>query len=132
MRDSRQSHSTSTIIALAAITIFVFGSLNAAAMAGTPYILDPPLALQDPARYIPEDNPLTKEKVELGKLFFLINGCQSTIRYLVQHATWRSWPIPMGSRSQPVCFAGKVAAARPPQLIDSTAPSSFGMDGRRH
>ena len=37
---------------------------------GTPYILNPPLALQDPGQYVPADNPLTVEKVELGTLLF--------------------------------------------------------------
>ena len=36
----------------------------------TPYALEAPLALMDPSSYIPVDNPLTKEKVELGKLLF--------------------------------------------------------------
>ena len=69
-----QSYRTSAIIGIAVVTIFAYGSLNDTATGGepqgTPYVLDPPLALQDPARYIPEDNPLTKEKVELGKLLF--------------------------------------------------------------
>ncbi len=41
-----------------------------AAPQGTPYTITPPLALLDPSSYIPTDNPLTKEKIELGRLLF--------------------------------------------------------------
>ncbi|WP_447972574.1 cytochrome-c peroxidase [Nitrospira sp. Kam-Ns4a] len=42
----------------------------AAPLPGTPYKLVVPLGLEDPASYLPADNPLTVEKVELGKLLF--------------------------------------------------------------
>jgi cytochrome c peroxidase len=37
---------------------------------GTPYVLRVPFGLDDPDSYIPHDNPLTVEKVELGKFLF--------------------------------------------------------------
>jgi cytochrome c peroxidase len=37
---------------------------------GKPYTLQVPFGLEDPASYIPKDNPLTVEKIELGKLLF--------------------------------------------------------------
>jgi cytochrome c peroxidase len=37
---------------------------------GKPYTLQVPFGLEDPASYIPKDNPLTIEKIELGKLLF--------------------------------------------------------------
>ena len=37
---------------------------------GTPYQLQVPFGLEDADSYVPKDNPLTIEKVELGKLLF--------------------------------------------------------------
>ena len=45
-------------------------SAQEGAMQGTPYRLNPPLALSDPSPYIPLNNPLTKENVALGRLLF--------------------------------------------------------------
>jgi cytochrome c peroxidase len=76
MNTKKQTHSyrTSAVIGLAVVAFFAYATLNDTATAGTPqgtpYVLDPPLALMGPDRYIPEDNPLTKEKVELGTLLF--------------------------------------------------------------
>ena len=78
IKEQTQRYRPSTIIGMAAIALFAYGTLpytaaegaQSSAPQGTPYVLDPPLALQDPTSYIPKDNPLTKEKVELGKLLF--------------------------------------------------------------
>ncbi|HTK86988.1 MAG TPA: cytochrome c peroxidase [Nitrospiraceae bacterium] len=41
-----------------------------ATLVGTPYQLQVPFGLEDADSYVPKDNPLTIEKVELGKLLF--------------------------------------------------------------
>ncbi|BFU93011.1 MAG: cytochrome-c peroxidase [Nitrospira sp.] len=43
---------------------------SSAAPVGTPYQLRVPFGLEDSGGYIPRDNPITVEKVELGKLLF--------------------------------------------------------------
>ncbi len=58
------------VIVISSLLLGFTGLSQVVAKEGTPYSLDPPLALQDPDRYIPKDNPLTKEGVELGKLLF--------------------------------------------------------------
>ena len=41
-----------------------------AAHDGTPYVIDPPLGLLNLRSFVPTENPLTREKVELGTLLF--------------------------------------------------------------
>jgi cytochrome c peroxidase len=43
---------------------------SSAVRVGTPYPLQVPFGLEEPESYIPPDNPLRVEKVELGKLLF--------------------------------------------------------------
>lgn len=48
----------------------LFLAAAVAVEAGDPYQLKLPLGLQEQAAYIPEDNPLTPEKIALGKLLY--------------------------------------------------------------
>jgi cytochrome c peroxidase len=50
--------------------ILVGGSARGAAPKGTPYMPEIPLGLDKDSFYVPPDNPLTKEKIALGRLLF--------------------------------------------------------------
>src|SRR5215831_10461392 len=77
--DTRRLISVSTGLLLVAGLVFLTEALHSAKKASaescqpvaTPYTLTVPLGLDDDvAQYVPTDNPLTVEKVELGKLLF--------------------------------------------------------------
>ena len=53
-------------------------------------VLDIPLGLDPELQYIPEDNPLTAEKIELGKMLYFENVYLPIIPFHVLHATTRS------------------------------------------
>lgn len=60
---------------------------------GTPYPLQVPFGLEEPESYIPSDNPLTVEKVELGKLLFFdpwlsANNTVSCASCHIPHLAW--------------------------------------------
>ena len=52
------------------LTLLIAGCFIGTVLAAEPYDLKIPLGLNKDAIIIPQDNPLTKEKVELGKLLF--------------------------------------------------------------
>ncbi len=53
------------VLAILVLTLILAGGVQ-----GTGYKLRLPLGLQETAAYIPDDNPLTPEKIALGKQFF--------------------------------------------------------------
>lgn len=50
--------------------LFLFVAALPTVIYGAEFKLKLPLGLQEQAAYIPDDNPITKEKVELGKMYF--------------------------------------------------------------
>ena len=91
------------VLALVLANQFMFpgdaGPLAAAAASGacktvgTPYQLKVPFGLEDDIKqFIPTDNPLTVEKVELGKLLFFDPRLSRDNTISCAAATNRNWP----------------------------------------
>jgi cytochrome c peroxidase len=68
---------------------------------GTPYPLQVPFGLEEPESYIPLDNPLTVEKVELGKLLFFDPrlSANDTVSCASCHSPQLAWTDGQQSRS---------------------------------
>ncbi|MGH8058205.1 MAG: cytochrome-c peroxidase, partial [Candidatus Entotheonellia bacterium] len=88
-----------------------------AAAQGTEYKLSLPLGLQEQAAYIPEDNPLTAEKVALGKQFFWDTrwSRNGTVACVSCHDPNHAWGDP---RQFSLRFDGKPTPRHSPTLIN--------------
>lgn len=93
------------------------------------YVLELPLGLQADAAYVPDDNPLTKEKIELGKLLYFdprlskdgnlsCAGCHNPY-----HGFADPWPASRG-----VGF--KLGGRNSPTVINRLFSSDQFWDGR--
>lgn len=94
------------------------GILNLAVGAhGAEYTLRLPLGLQDQAAFIPEDNPLTEEKIALGKQFFWDKrwSTTGTVACVSCHLPEHGWADP---RQFSINFAGKPTPRHAPTIIN--------------
>ncbi len=76
-----------------------------------------PLGLQEQAAFIPDDNPLTPEKIALGKKFFWDKRWSSsgTVACVSCHQPQHGWSDPQRFSTN---FAGKPTARRAPTLVN--------------
>lgn len=81
------------------------------------FTLKLPLGLQEQAAYIPDDNPITKEKVELGKMFFWDKrwSRNGTIACVTCHLPEHGWADP---RQFSVRFDGNPTPRHSPTLVN--------------
>lgn len=84
---------------------------------GAEYELRLPLGLQEQAAYIPEDNPLTPEKIGLGKQLFWDKRWSSTgtVACVTCHLPEHGWSDP---REFSINFAGKPTPRHAPTIIN--------------
>jgi cytochrome c peroxidase len=89
----------------------------AAGVQGAEYQLALPLGLQEQAAYIPEDNPLTPEKIALGKQFFWDTrwSRNGTVACVSCHDPNHGWGDP---RQFSVRFDGTPTSRHSPTLIN--------------
>jgi cytochrome c peroxidase len=89
----------------------------AAVAHGAEYRVSLPLGLQEEAAYIPADNPLTPEKIALGKQFFWDKrwSRNGTIACVSCHDPNHAWADP---RALSVTWDGKLTDRRSPTLIN--------------
>jgi cytochrome c peroxidase len=91
--------------------------LLASATPAVEYKLELPLGLEEQAAYIPEDNPLTPEKIALGKQFFWDKrwSRNGTVACVSCHDPNHGWADP---RQFSVTFEGKPTARHSPTLVN--------------
>lgn len=79
------------------VTVPVLVLIFAAASQGAEYKLKLPLGLQEQAAYIPDDNPLTPEKIALGKQFFWDKrwSFSGTVACVSCHPPEQGWSDPL-------------------------------------
>lgn len=84
---------------------------------GAEYKLRLPLGLQEGAAYIPEENPLTAEKIALGKQFFWDKRWSSTgtVACVSCHLPEHGWGDP---RQFSINFAGKPTPRHAPTIVN--------------
>ena len=89
----------------------------ATAAQGAEYKLRLPLGLQEQAAYIPDDNPLTPEKIALGKLFFWDKrwSFSGTVACVSCHPPDHGWSDPLQFS---VHANGKPTARHTPTIIN--------------
>jgi len=92
-------------------------SILAVGAQGAEYKLRLPLGLQEQAAYIPEDNPLTAEKIALGKQFFWDKRWSNsgTVACVSCHQPDHGWSDP---RQFSINFAGKPTPRHAPTIIN--------------
>lgn len=104
-----------TLASALGIAVEVF--LLAPAVQGAEYRVQLPLGLQEQAAYIPEDNPLTPEKIALGKQFFWDKRWSSTgtVACVTCHPPEHGWSDP---RQFSINFAGKPTPRHAPTIVN--------------
>src|SRR5712691_7784549 len=89
----------------------------AAGAQGVEYRLRLPRGLQEQAAYIPADNPLTPEKIALGKQFFWDKrwSASGTVACVSCHQPTHGWTDPQRFSTN---FEGKLTARRAPTIVN--------------
>ena len=99
------------------VAILAFALILPAGARGAEYKLALPLGLQESAAYVPDDNPLTPEKIALGKQFFWdkrwsFNG---TVACVSCHQPGHGWADPQQFSTH---ANGKPTARRAPTIVN--------------
>lgn len=90
-----------------------------------------PLGLERQAAYIPEDNPLTPEKIALGKQFFWDRrwSRSGTVACVTCHLPEHGWSDP---RQFSIAFDGRPSRRHAPTIINRLFSHQQGLAGQRH
>jgi cytochrome c peroxidase len=97
---------------------------------GAEHKLELPLGLQESAAYIPDDNPLTPEKIALGKQFFWDKrwSRNGTVACVTCHEPSHGWS---DRRQFSVRFDGKPTPRRAPTLVNRLFSDAQQWTGQR-
>ena len=100
-----------------AIVVVVFFFWVPASAQGAEYKLKLPLGLDAQSAYIPDDNPITPEKIALGKKFFWDKrwSTSGTVACVSCHQPDRGWSDPQQFSTS---FAGKPTARHAPTIVN--------------
>lgn len=105
-------------------------TIVAAGVHGAEFKLKLPLGLQESAAYIPDDNPLTLEKIALGKQFFWDKrwSRNGTVACVTCHEPSHGWGDP---RQFSLRFDGKPTPRHAPTLVNRLFSDAQQWTGQR-
>lgn len=110
-------------------SLLVVGGLLSGSEAEGPYKLKLPLGLQEEAAYIPPDNPLTAEKIELGRQLFFDGrlSADGTVSCATCHAPDKGFS---DGRPTSVGIKGQVGGRNAPATVNRLFSQDQFWDGR--
>ncbi|PWB46106.1 MAG: cytochrome-c peroxidase [Candidatus Methylomirabilota bacterium] len=111
------------------VAILVVGSLLNRSEAEAPYKLTLPLGLQEEAAYIPPDNPLTPEKIELGRQLYFDGrlSADGTVSCATCHASDQGFS---DGRPTSIGIKGQVGERNAPVTFNRLFSQEQFWDGR--
>ncbi len=115
-------------VPIIAVLLVVGGFLSQSGAEG-PYTLELPLGLQKEAAYIPPDNPLTSEKIELGRQLYFDSrlSADGTVSCATCHAPEKGFS---DARSTSTGIKGQVGGRNAPVAINRLFSQEQFWDGR--
>lgn len=114
---------------LIAATLLLIGGVLSQSVAQGPYTLTLPLGLQEEAAYIPPDNPLTAEKIELGRQLYFDGrlSADGTVSCATCHAPDKGFS---DGRHTSTGIKGQVGGRNAPVAINRLFSQEQFWDGR--
>lgn len=111
------------------VVLIIVGGMLSRSVAEGPYKLTLPLGLQKEAAYIPPDNPLTAEKIELGRQLFFDGrlSADGTVSCATCHAPDKGFS---DGRPTSVGIKGQVGGRNAPATINRLFSQEQFWDGR--
>ncbi len=121
------NHKLSSLILVTAIAVLTAAPLSAVSQSGTPLTVEAPLGM--PPVPIPADNPMTVEKVELGKMLYFDKRLSkdSTVSCASCHMPEHAYAEP---RSTSAGIKDQIGPVNSPHVLNSAYATTMFWDGR--